>query len=79
VVGTAAMFLVGGGILVHGIGPLHHAVDAVLAQLGTTGGAMAGLTGALLPILVEALTGIVAGALVFLGVSGVARIRKKLR
>lgn len=78
VVGTAAMFLVGGGILVHGIGPLYHAVDGVLAQLGSSGGAMAGLTGALLPIVVEALTGIVAGALVFLGVSGVARIRKKL-
>src|SRR5690606_706839 len=28
VVGTAAMFLVGGGILVHGIGPLHHAIEA---------------------------------------------------
>jgi len=79
VVGTAAMFLVGGGILVHGIGPLHHAVDAVLAQLGTSGGALAGLTGALLPIGVEALTGVVAGALVFLGVSGVGRLRAMLR
>ncbi len=78
VVGTAAMFLVGGGILVHGIGPLHHAVDAVLAQLGTSGGALAGVAGALLPIGVEALTGIVAGALVFLVVSGVARLRKTL-
>lgn len=27
VVGTAAMFLVGGGILVHGVGPLHHLSD----------------------------------------------------
>jgi predicted DNA repair protein MutK len=79
VVGTAAMFLVGGGILVHGIGPLHHAVDAVLAQLGTGGGALAGLTGALLPIGVEALTGVVAGALVFVVVSGVTRLRQKLR
>ncbi len=79
VVGTAAMFLVGGGILVHGIGPLHHAVDAVLAQLGTSGGALAGVAGTLLPIGVEALTGIVAGALVFLGVTAVARVRQKLR
>lgn len=78
VVGTAAMFLVGGGILVHGIGPLHHAVDAVLAQLGTSGGALAGVAGTLLPIGVEALTGIVAGALVFLVVGGVARVRKML-
>ncbi len=27
VIGTAAMFLVGGGILVHGIEPLHHAIE----------------------------------------------------
>ena len=34
VAGTAAMFLVGGGILVHGIGPLHHWVQATLPALG---------------------------------------------
>jgi predicted DNA repair protein MutK len=27
VVGTLAMFLVGGGIVVHGIAPLHHAIE----------------------------------------------------
>ena len=27
VAGTAAMFLVGGGILVHGVAPLHHAIE----------------------------------------------------
>jgi predicted DNA repair protein MutK len=31
VVGTAAMFLVGGGILVHGIPALHHLVEAAAA------------------------------------------------
>jgi predicted DNA repair protein MutK len=60
VVGTAAMFLVGGGILVHGLGPLHHAVEAGLAQLGATGGARA-----ILSAVADALTGVVAGALVF--------------
>ena len=34
VAGTAAMFLVGGGILVHGIGPLHHWVQETLPRLG---------------------------------------------
>ncbi len=34
VAGTAAMFLVGGGILVHGIGPLHHWVQEALPALG---------------------------------------------
>jgi len=34
VVGTAAMFLVGGGILVHGWPWLHHAVEGVSAGIG---------------------------------------------
>jgi predicted DNA repair protein MutK len=34
VLGTAAMFLVGGGILTHGIGPLHHAIEAASAAVG---------------------------------------------
>ncbi|MBN4688750.1 DUF808 family protein, partial [Escherichia coli] len=37
VLGTAAMFLVGGGILVHGIGPLHHAIDAIAQPVGGMG------------------------------------------
>ena len=52
VAGTAAMFLVGGGILVHGIPPLAHAVE------GWGGG------NAMVMILVSALVGIVAGAIV---------------
>ena len=33
VLGTAAMFLVGGSILLHGLGPLHHLVQGLLAGL----------------------------------------------
>ena len=33
IAGTAAMFLVGGGILTHGIPMLHHAIEAVAAQV----------------------------------------------
>jgi hypothetical protein len=33
VVGTAAMFLVGGGILVHGLPFLHHAVEAIAVPM----------------------------------------------
>lgn len=33
IVGTAAMFLVGGGILVHGVPALHHAVEAIPVPL----------------------------------------------
>ncbi len=57
VVGTAAMFLVGGGILVHGITPLHHAIDAFVQPLG-------GLAALLLSALADAAVGIAAGALV---------------
>ncbi len=58
VAGTAAMFLVGGGILVHGFPALHHAVEALSQKA----------SGAVLQVLsvnaLNALTGIVAGALV---------------
>ncbi|WNG17994.1 DUF808 domain-containing protein [Cystobacter fuscus] len=62
VAGTAAMFLVGGGILTHGIEPLHHAIEGV-AQA-------AGVLGALVSPLANALVGVLAGALV-LGVVSV--------
>ena len=55
VVGTAAMFTVGGGILAHGIGPLHHAIES-LAQ----GGAARAF---LVPLLLNLLAGIAAGAI----------------
>ena len=68
VLGTAAMFLVGGGILVHGLASAHHLVEAAshaAAALPVIGGALAGLT----PLLIDALAGIAAGALVLGGVS----------
>ena len=68
VLGTAAMFLVGGGILVHGIAPLHHAV----AQLAE---GRAWLAAVLLENGANALVGIVAGALVLAAVLAVKRLR----
>ncbi|HSW03176.1 DUF808 domain-containing protein [Aquabacterium sp.] len=56
VAGTAAMFLVGGGILVHGWPALHHFVDSL------THGPV-GPVATLLAMAAEALAGIVAGAL----------------
>jgi hypothetical protein len=67
VLGTAAMFLVGGGILVHGIGPLHHAIEAATEPLG-------GLAAMVLPTLADAVVGIVAGGLVL----AVLTVGKKL-
>ena len=63
--GTAAMFLVGGGILVHGIGPLHHAVDSHAP------GAWA--------LLANLAAGLVAGAGVLAGVRAFGQMRRLLR
>ena len=69
VVGTVAMFLVGGGILRHGIAPLGRAIEAWAAGTGALGAT-------LLPLLADALVGLLAGALVLLAVVLVRRVGK---
>ncbi|MXV08435.1 MULTISPECIES: DUF808 domain-containing protein [unclassified Xanthomonas] len=66
VAGTAAMFLVGGGILVHSIGPLHHAIEGI---------APSGGLGSLVLALGNAVVGIVAGAVVLAVVLGIKKVR----
>ena len=68
VAGTAAMFLVGGGILVHGVPALSHAIDSAVQGWG-------GLAQALLPSLAHALIGVVAGALVLAAVTLLRRLK----
>ncbi|AYQ28889.1 MULTISPECIES: DUF808 domain-containing protein [unclassified Polaromonas] len=68
IAGTAAMFLVGGGILTHGIAPLHHAIEA-LAQKAAAMGSLGGFLAALTPLLMDAVVGLIAGALVLLAVT----------
>jgi predicted DNA repair protein MutK len=63
VAGTAAMFLVGGGIISHGIGPLHHWLEGVPGGLPVS-------------LLLDALTGVVAGAVVAGAVLAYARVRR---
>jgi predicted DNA repair protein MutK len=58
VLGTAAMFLVGGGILVHGIAPLHHWIGHLVHTWGAWG--------VLATAVFNGLFGIAAGALVLL-------------
>ncbi|WP_309638233.1 DUF808 domain-containing protein [Methylibium sp.] len=72
VAGTAAMFLVGGGILVHGIAPLGHAIEG-LAERATAFGGLGGVLHALLPLLANAVVGLVAGALVLAAVHAAKR------
>jgi len=76
VAGTAAMFLVGGGIVVHGITPLHHAVEAIAHAAGALPGLGAVLE-ALAPLLADAAIGVAAGALVFAAVAAVQRLRAR--
>jgi len=66
VAGTAAMFLVGGGILVHGVPALHHAVEHFAEGMGGAGW--------LATALLDAVIGIVAGAVVL----GVVMLAKRL-
>jgi hypothetical protein len=67
IAGTAAMFLVGGGILVHGVPALHHAVEAFTKPLPP-------VLAAIGPTLADAVAGVVAGAVVLAVVSGVKAI-----
>ena len=67
VVGTAAMFLVGGGILVHGIPGSHDWVHHLQEMVGALSW--------LVPLLVNLIGGLVAGAMVLAVVTMVGRLR----
>src|SRR5690606_20884122 len=67
VLGTAAMFLVGGGIVVHSIPPLHHLVEGWAHALGDLA--------TLAAVLLQGVAGVLLGTLVLLLVAGIARIR----
>ncbi|KPN92024.1 MULTISPECIES: DUF808 domain-containing protein [Pseudomonas] len=71
VIGTAAMFLVGGGILTHGVPVVHHWIEGVSAS--------AGGAGFIVPTLLNAVAGIVAGAIVLAGVMLVSKIWKSVK
>ena len=71
VAGTIAMFLVGGGILTHGITPLQHAIEQFTAK-------MTGALAVIAPLLMDAVVGLVTGALVLLVVTLVKRVRRRV-
>ena len=74
VAGTAAMFLVGGGILTHGIPVVHHAIESWGESAGDLPG-MGVVFGAVTPMLLSALAGIAAGALVYAVVALAKRMK----
>ena len=65
VVGTAAMFMVGGGILVHGVPLLHHAVEhsAEAVEHVSQLPAVSSILGGSVSVLLNATAGILAGSL----------------
>ena len=67
IAGTIAMFLVGGGILTHGITALRFWIEALAVKAG-------GIMASVVPVLMDALVGVVAGALVLLVVTLVKKI-----
>jgi uncharacterized protein len=73
IAGTAAMFLVGGGIIAHGIPWVHHVVaDATAAASG-----VAGVLGTLTEMALNAVVGIVTGGLVVAVVTLAQKLRRK--
>ncbi|TWI11656.1 DUF808 domain-containing protein [Aerolutibacter ruishenii] len=68
VAGTAAMFLVGGGILVHSIPVLHHAVEGMAPE---------GWVGSIVTALANAGVGVIAGAIVLGAVTMFNKLRGK--
>ncbi|KFC13213.1 putative inner membrane protein [Trabulsiella guamensis ATCC 49490] len=68
IVGTLAMFLVGGGIIVHGLAPLHHAIEHFTAE-------QASAVQWLLPTLFNLVLGFIVGAVVLAVVNVVSRLR----
>ena len=76
IAGTIAMFLVGGGILTHAIAPLQQAIDKVTVQAAAVSG-LGPLLGAIAPLLLDAVVGLLTGALVLLAVNGFKKIKSK--
>ncbi|AFJ46634.1 DUF808 family protein [Shimwellia blattae] len=68
IAGTLAMFLVGGGIVAHGIGPLHHLTE----QWAAAGGAAGEM---LIPLVVNMVVGAVCGGIIILLVEFIQRLR----
>lgn len=70
ILGTAAMFLVGGGIVTHGIPWLYHQIESIAGMLGGAGGTV-------VASLLNGLCGLIAGVLVLLVISAIRKMRGK--
>ena len=78
VIGTVAMFMVGGGILTHGIVPVHHWIADVSAPLAALP-AVGGVLSVIAPSVIDAAFGVLAGGVVLLVVELVKRALKLVK
>lgn len=68
IVGTAAMFLVGGSLLVHGIAPIQAWINTTMTPQG-------GAVAAIAPLLVHVIVGAIIGGIIVVAVSAYKRVR----
>jgi hypothetical protein len=78
VVGTIAMFMVGGGILTHGLPPVHHLFED-WASYATVVPTFGQILKGVIPALLNVVFGLVAGGVVLLVVSALGAIRGRLK
>ena len=77
VVGTVAMFMVGGGILTHGwpwASAMLHQAEVAVDGVAVIGPVLAAVT----PSLINAIAGVIAGALVLAGVTAVSALLRRV-
>jgi predicted DNA repair protein MutK len=76
ILGTIAMFMVGGGIIGHNWAPLHHFAESAAERMGEVP-VIGTVLHAITPTVIDALAGVLVGALVLLVVTIVNKIRGK--
>ncbi len=74
VAGTVAMFLVGGGIISHGVPAIHHAVEELVHPIAE---ALGGVLGSIAQMIVEGFMGIVGGIACLMVWTVIQRLRGK--
>ena len=79
IAGTMAMFLVGGGIILHGVAPLHHLLEATLAPIEAMASAGGPLLVMMTTLLANAVVGLFVGGVVVTLVAGANWVKMKGR
>jgi uncharacterized protein len=74
--GTGAMFLVGGGIITHGMPGFHHWLEGLLHHLAELHPVISVFFSAIAPTLIDLLIGMLVGAVVLFAMNIVTRLRR---